>query len=64
MERDENDLTRDSVLKKEYYVEAMEAATKAGRRIAAMGRRAKKVKRRVSRLVRRNKRLGLSSVMR
>ena len=63
LERDENDLTRDSVLKKEYYVEAMEAAIKAGRRIAAMGRRAKKVKRRMCRQLRRKKRLGVFAVM-
>ena len=51
-------------MKKEYYVEAMEAAIKAGRRIAAMGKRAKKVRKRMSRLVKRNKRLGVFDVMR
>ena len=64
LERDSNDLTKDSALKKEYYVEAMEAAIKAGRRIAAMGKRAKKVRKRMSRLVKRNKRLGVFDVMR
>ena len=44
MERDENDLSKDFLMKREYYVEAMEAVIKAGRRIASMGRRAKKVK--------------------
>lgn len=51
-------------MKKEYYVEAMEAAIKAGRRMAAMGKRAKKVRKRMSRLVGRNKRLGVFDVMR
>jgi len=51
LERDEHGLTKESVLKKEYYVEAMEAAIKAGRRIATMGRRARKVKQRMNRLV-------------
>ena len=51
-------------VKKEYYVEAMEADIKAGRRIAAMGKRAKKVKQRMSRLMRRSKRLGVFDVMR
>ena len=63
LERDRIDLGKESVLKKEYYVEAMEAAIKAGRRIAAMGRRARKVKQRMNRLVKRNKRLGVFGVM-
>ena len=64
LERDSNDLSKDSVLMKEYYVEAIEAAIKAGRRIAAMGKRAKKVRKRMSRLVKRNKILGVFDVMR
>ena len=63
LERDINDLTKESVLKEEYYVEAMEAAIKAGRRISAMGRRARKVRQRMNRLVKRNKRLGVFGVM-
>ena len=64
LERDGNDLSKESVLKKEYYVEAMEAAIKAGRRIAAMGRRARKTRQRMNRLIKRNKRLGVFGVMR
>ena len=64
LKRDSNDLSKDYVLMKEYYVEAMEAAIKAGRRIGAMGKRAKKVRKRMSRLVKRNKRLEVFDVMR
>ena len=41
----------------------MEAAVKAGRRMAAMGRRAKKAKRKMCRQLKRNKRLGVFDVM-
>ena len=60
LERDESD----SVLKKEYWVESMEAAIKAGSRKAKMGRRARRARREVRRRLNRNERLGVYAVER
>ena len=60
LERDESD----SVLKKEYWVESMEAAIKAGSRKAKMGRRARRTRREVRKRLNRNARLGVYAVER
>ena len=64
LERDDNDLSEESMLKKEYWVESMEAAIKAGARKAKMGRRARRARREVRRRANRNERLGVYAVER
>ena len=64
LERDNHDLSRESLFKKEYWVEAMEAAIKAGRRKAKMGRRAKRASGNLRKVINRNERLGVFAVER
>ena len=64
LERDDNDLSKESMLKKEYWVESMETAVKAGRMKAKMGRRARRARRETRRMIKRNERLGVFAVER
>ena len=64
LERNGNDLSNESMLKKEYWVESMEAAIKAGVRKARMGRRTRRIRREVRRMTKRNERLGVFAVER
>ena len=52
------------MLRKEYWVETMEAAAKAGMRKAMMGRRARRSKQKAARVIKRNERLGVFAVER
>ena len=52
------------LLKKEYWVESMQAAIKAGMRKARMGRRAKRVAQKVRKMTRKNEKLGVFAVER
>ena len=61
---DSNDLSNESMLKKEYWVESVEAAIKAGRRKAMMGRRVRRSRRKANRTAKRNERLGVFAVER
>ena len=64
LERDDNDLSTESVLKKEYWVKTMQAAIKAGRRIARRGKRARRTAEKVRKNTMRNERLGVFEVER
>ena len=59
LERDESGHEDETVQAKGYYVAAMEAAIKAGRRMAAMGRRARKARKGIRRFLRQSERLGV-----
>ena len=64
LEIDANDLSKESMMKKEYWVETMEAAVKAGMRKARMGKRARKSKQKAVLRIKRNERLGVYAVER
>ena len=64
LEIDGNDMSKESMLKKEYWVETMEAAVKAGMRKAMMGRRARRSKQKAARVIKRNEHLGVFAVER
>jgi len=64
LERDDSDRSTESVLKKEYWVKTMQAAIKAGRRIARRGKRVRRITKKVRKNTMRNERLGVFEVER